>query len=77
MRGPDLQARVVKRGHTGTEYAHLPIGVGDQPEVDRLTLAGRDAGYPVLCGPRETGDGHYERVVRGGVHETIERAGAP
>ena len=31
--------------------------------VDQLTSRLRDAGYPVLEGPRRSGDGYYESVV--------------
>jgi lactoylglutathione lyase len=31
--------------------------------VDELTQRLKDDGYPVLDGPRRTGDGYYESVV--------------
>lgn len=42
---------------------HLAISLGSEDEVDRLTQRLRDAGRPVLDGPRRTGDGYYESVV--------------
>lgn len=42
---------------------HLAISVGSESHVDELTRRVRDAGYPVLDGPRRTGDGYYESVV--------------
>lgn len=42
---------------------HFAIAVGSRDEVDSLTKSLRDAGFPVLDGPRQTGDGYYESVV--------------
>jgi lactoylglutathione lyase len=44
-------------------YAHLAIALGSQEAVDALTARLRADGYPVLDGPRRTGDGYYESVV--------------
>ena len=44
-------------------YAHLAISVGSHETVDALTKRLEDDGYPVLDGPRHTGDGYYESVV--------------
>jgi lactoylglutathione lyase len=43
--------------------AHLAITVGSQERVDEITRELEAAGYPVLDGPRRTGDGYYESVV--------------
>lgn len=42
---------------------HLAIAVGSEPAVDELTGRLRQNGYPVVDGPRRTGDGYYESVV--------------
>lgn len=42
---------------------HLAIAVGSDRLVDELTAQIKDGGYPVLDGPRRTGDGYYESVV--------------
>jgi lactoylglutathione lyase len=42
---------------------HLALSLGSTELVDELTDRLRDAGYPVLDGPRRTGDGYYESVV--------------
>ena len=42
---------------------HLAIAIGSEAAVDALTRQLREAGYPVLDGPRRTGDGYYESVV--------------
>jgi lactoylglutathione lyase len=44
-------------------FTHLAIAVGSEQLVDELTQRIKDDGYPVLDGPRRTGDGYYERVV--------------
>ncbi|HET6146622.1 MAG TPA: VOC family protein [Polyangia bacterium] len=48
---------------TPSGYAHLAISVGSRARVDQLTAHLRGAGVPVLDGPRQTGDGHYESVI--------------
>jgi lactoylglutathione lyase len=42
---------------------HLAFALGSDAAVDALTRQLRDAGVPVLDGPRRTGDGYYESVV--------------
>lgn len=42
---------------------HLALSLGSRELVDELTGRLRDAGYPVIDGPRRTGDGYYESVV--------------
>ncbi|WP_412839313.1 VOC family protein [Bacillus paranthracis] len=44
-------------------YAHIAFSVGSEEKVNELTNTLREAGYPVLNGPRTTGDGYYESVV--------------
>jgi len=44
-------------------YTHLAISVGSEHQVDALTQRLRQDGFPVLDGPRRTGDGYYESVV--------------
>ena len=46
-----------------TGYIHLAFSVGSQAEVDRLTTRLQQDGYPVVDGPRQTGDGYYESAV--------------
>jgi lactoylglutathione lyase len=46
-----------------TGYIHLAITTGSEAAVDTLTARLRADGYPVLDGPRRTGDGYYESVV--------------
>ncbi|MFD4929522.1 VOC family protein [Peribacillus butanolivorans] len=46
-----------------TGYAHIAFSVGSKENVDQLTETLKAAGYPVLNGPRITGDGYYESVI--------------
>jgi len=46
-----------------TGYAHLAFSVGSEENVNQLTKTLKEAGYPVLNGPRFTGDGYYESVI--------------
>lgn len=42
---------------------HIAISIGSEQLVESLTKRLKDDGYPVLDGPRRTGDGYYESVV--------------
>ncbi|HEX4851614.1 MAG TPA: VOC family protein [Puia sp.] len=39
---------------------HLAFGVKSMQEVDEKALQLKGAGFPILSGPRKTGDGYYE-----------------
>ena len=43
--------------------AHVAFALGSEHAVDELTDRLRSDGYPILDGPRRTGDGYYESVV--------------
>ncbi|EPH97009.1 glyoxalase family protein, partial [Enterococcus faecalis 13-SD-W-01] len=45
-------------------YCHIAIAVGDKNDVDQLTKQLNEDGYPLLSGPRTTGDGYYESVIQ-------------
>ena len=53
-------------------YAHIAFSVGSKEEVDRLTELLSDNGYPVISGPRTTGDGYYESCILGFEGNIIE-----
>lgn len=44
-------------------FTHLAVSVGSEQHVDDLTQRLRLDGFPILDGPRRTGDGCYETVV--------------
>jgi lactoylglutathione lyase len=44
-------------------FAHIAMSLGSEKLVDELTKRIKDDGYPLLDGPRWTGDGYYESVV--------------
>ena len=44
--------------------AHVAIALSGEAAVDALAAELRAAGVPILDGPRRTGDGYYECVVR-------------
>ena len=48
----------VKAQHQG--IIHLAFGVNTMQEVDDKAEQLRENGYPILSGPRKTGDGYYE-----------------
>ena len=45
-------------------YAHLAVALGTPDAVDACAARLAAAGVPVESGPRTTGDGYYEAVVR-------------
>jgi lactoylglutathione lyase len=46
-------------------WAHVALSVGSREAVDALAARlAADPGVPVVSGPRLTGDGYYEAVVR-------------
>ena len=47
-----------------TGYIHLAMATGSVEAVDALTARFRADGYPILDGPRWTGDGYYESVIQ-------------
>lgn len=58
-----LSPVVAEAGAQRMGWTHLAISVGSDAEVDALTQRLKADGYPLLDGPRRTGDGYYESVV--------------
>ena len=56
--------------------AHVAIAVGDEAAVDACAERLRAAGVPIDSGPRRTGDGYYECVVRDPEGNRIELVAA-
>jgi lactoylglutathione lyase len=50
-------------GQPAQGYAHLAVSVGSEAAVDGLVARLRAGEYPLVDGPRRTGDGYYEAVV--------------
>jgi lactoylglutathione lyase len=53
-----------RAAHEQLGLAHIAIAVGDEAAVDALAAKLTGAGVAVIDGPRRTGDGYYECVVR-------------
>lgn len=54
-----------KKDLTQTGYIHIAFSVGSREAVDTLTRRLKEDGYPVISGPRTTGDGYYESCIIG------------
>ena len=64
MHRPDVQQ--VPGSQSSAEvigYAHLGVQLGSRAAVDALTKRLQGDGFPLLDGPRRTGDGYYESMV--------------
>ncbi|MCU0359077.1 MAG: VOC family protein [Cyclobacteriaceae bacterium] len=55
---PENNNDTVNVQHLG--LIHLAFGVNSMAEVDEKAEQLRAAGFPILSGPRKTGDGYYE-----------------
>lgn len=53
-------------------YAHIAFSVGSAEKVNTLTETLKMRGYPVISGPRTTGDGYYESCILGFEGNLIE-----
>jgi lactoylglutathione lyase len=58
-------------------FTHLAIEVSNEVAVDQLTHDIKLDGWPVLDGPRRTGDGYYESVVLDPEGNRIELVATP
>lgn len=63
MANPDVKKRPVPDGGEHIGIIHMAISLGSKKKVDELTVKLRNEGYPLLDGPRTTGDGYYESVI--------------
>ena len=61
------------REHTG--YAHIAFYMGSRAGVNALTARLKEDGFPVVSGPRTTGDGYYESCVLDPEHNRVELVG--
>lgn len=63
MKTTTLSPVVLEPGAQRMGLTHFAMSVGSEESVDALTQRLKNDGYPVLDGPRRTGDGYYESVV--------------
>jgi lactoylglutathione lyase len=63
MKTNTLNPLAIEPGAQRMGLTHLALSVGSESQVDELTQKLKNEGYPVLDGPRRTGDGYYESVV--------------
>ena len=61
MSKPEMIDAAKAVNHTG--YAHVAFSVGSKEQVDELTARLKADGFPVISGPRTTGDGYYESCI--------------
>jgi lactoylglutathione lyase len=58
-----LSPVVIQAGAERMGLTHIAISVGSAERVDELTRKLSEDGFPILDGPRRTGDGYYESVI--------------
>jgi lactoylglutathione lyase len=63
MKTTTLSPLEIAPGAQRSGLTHLALAVGSEQAVDILTHRLGTDGYPILDGPRRTGDGYYESVV--------------
>lgn len=45
-------------------YAHMALAIGSKSKVDDLVFRLKSDGFELVNGPRTTGDGYYEAVIK-------------
>lgn len=70
MTRPDMADKEKQLARTG--YIHLAFSLGSREAVDELTARLEADGWPILSGPRVTGDGYYESCILGFEGNQIE-----
>ena len=63
MKTTSLAPVAIDSGAHRMGLTHVAISVGSDEQVDVFTQRLRADGFPILDGPRRTGDGYYESVV--------------
>lgn len=61
MSKPDVEDQSLALARMG--YIHVAFSLGSAEKVDELTARLQADGYPVVSGPRTTGDGYYESCI--------------
>jgi lactoylglutathione lyase len=70
MRKPQMVDSKKDLNRTG--FVHVAFSVGSKEKVDELTARLKADGFPVVSGPRTTGDGYYESCIVGIEDNQIE-----
>lgn len=63
MKTTSVKPVVIESGAQRMGLTHIAVSVGSEEQVDTLTQRLKADGFPILDGPRRTGDGYYESVV--------------
>jgi lactoylglutathione lyase len=63
MKTTTLSPVVIEPGAQRMGFTHIAISLGSEQLVDALTERLKRDGFPILDGPRRTGDGYYESVT--------------
>lgn len=63
MKTTMLSPVIIEPGAQRMGLTHIAISVGSEQQVDALTQRLKNDGFPILDGPRRTGDGYYESVT--------------
>lgn len=63
MHNPNIHQHADYSGQQHIGFIHLAVSVGSREKVDNLTEQLRMDGFPVIDGPRLTGDGYYESTI--------------
>jgi lactoylglutathione lyase len=63
MKTTTLSPAVIEPGAQRMGFTHIAISLGSEQLVDALTERLKRDGFPILDGPRRTGDGYYESVT--------------
>jgi lactoylglutathione lyase len=63
MKTTMLAPVAIEPGAQRMGFTHIAVSVGSEQLVDAITQRLKDHGFPILDGPRRTGDGYYESVA--------------
>lgn len=63
MRTTTLAPLIAHAGAQRMGLTHFAISLGSESAVNAMTERLRTDGFPILDGPRRTGDGYYESVT--------------
>jgi lactoylglutathione lyase len=64
MYRPGIYESGTMSGEVHTGFAHISFACGSESNVNLLSKRLQEDGYELVDGPRYTGDGYYESLVR-------------